>query len=234
MKTLSERQRNIAAAIVLILILSGVSFWNKGYNQRHKNVATNTQDTDQIVRTEDGVTTDLRASVQIMDTVIKPEDIEKDVAAKLGVDRQFVLPEIPDSSLNINNVNTTQGIAAYLQSNISLIEDYNVRVDELMERIYTDTITLSELNQAQKETEAIVKKLYAMPSPKDTVSLHKSLINVYTANIDLIKQAKAYQADPSEDAWKGVYADYVVINDAVLKMNENYTNLRQKYAITVK
>jgi hypothetical protein len=208
--------------------------WGRNSDDGKSKLTNQPQAGNQLVRTEDGVTTDLRASVQIMDTIVTPEAIEKDVREIFGADREIKSPDISDSALNINNVNTPQGIAAYLQSNINLIEDYNSKVDLFMEKVYTDSISADELDSAQKETEEIVKKLYVMPVPRDAVRLHKAMINVYAANVDLIKEAKVYQKNATDETWKEVYYNYAVINDAILKMNDHYKILKQKYAITVK
>ncbi len=227
MYNLTEKQRNIIAGIVLVLVLIGLSFWNRVEKKGKDQVSYD----ENLIITEDGITTDLRASEQLFETVASADEIEKDVRDQLGTDRQIKAPEIPDSSLKISKVNTAQGIAAYIGNAMALVEDYNLNTDEFMAELYAETITEKELNTAEQKTGDLIRNLYAIAVPQDAVVLHKSIINVFVANEDLIQEAKKYRVSANEDTWKEVYYVYGVINDSLSTMNKNYTELKQKYGL---
>ena len=233
MKISNENLRNLGAAIFLVLVLFTISYMNRS-GERKKEVVetTDSNNVGGVLVSEDGVTTDLRASAQIMGAVVKPEEVERDVREQLGADRQIAIPDIADSKLNINKVNTRQGIAAYINQNRDLINEYNNGSLELIQKLYAESITSKELDTLEKETRAVLNRLYAMPVPQDAVGLHKAIIQVYSAHNNLIEEAQRYQVNPDDSVWLEVYSNYYLENDAVLKMNESFENLTQKYGLS--
>lgn len=229
MYNLSEKQRNIIAGIVLVLILSALSWWNRA--DRENKVNQEASNEQNILITDDGIVTDLRASAQVLGEVVKLEDIERDVNENLGTNRAIEVPEIADNALNITKVNTVQGIALYINNATAITEEYSIKSTEFVNDLYSDAISYEELDKAIQDAGAAVRKLYAISVPQDAVVLHKAIINVFTANENLVKEAKNYKDNQNKDTWRVVYYQYGLANDAYVTLDNNFLKLKQKYGL---
>ena len=231
MYNLSEKQRNIIAGIVLVLILSALSWWNREDKENKVNQAASNE--QNILITDDGIVTDLRASEQVLGEVVKLEDVERDINESLGTDRKIEIPEIADSALNITKVNTAQGITLYSKNIVFILEEYSIKTDEIVDRLYDDSITNSELDQIIKESEDAIEKLYAISVPRDAVDVHKSALIIFESTENLIKEAKNYKNNPTDEIWQTVYYQYALSNEAYKKLDSDFEVLKQKYGLSI-
>jgi hypothetical protein len=229
MYNLSEKQRNIIAGIVLVLILSALSWWNR--TDRGDKPGAISSDEQNFIVTDDGIVTDLRASQQVLGEVVKLEDIKREVNSDLGTDRQIEIPEISDSALRITKVNTAQGIAIYANSVEAIVDDYRIKSSGFIDELYSDEITNEEIDRALKDIGDAIRNLYAISVPRDAVEFHKAAINMFVANENLVEEAKRYKANPTEEIWTSVYYQYGVANEVYKVMEKNFLALKQKYGL---
>jgi hypothetical protein len=227
MINLSERNRNIAAAIVLILILGGVSLWQQ--KMENRKVAVKEINNNQI--NSGDVQTDVEASEQIMEQLVPKQNVETDFKKIFDTQQTVVAPQVKDADLNVVATNQ-KNMETYFASLTSMFDSYTNDVGSINDKIFSSDLSENEFASVTARTQKLITDLYKMPVPKEAINLQKAIIVMYLENQNNINNAKAYQADKeSDEVWKKVYHDYVVTQAATLTLEANYSSLKEKYKI---
>ncbi|MBI5529909.1 MAG: hypothetical protein HY918_00200 [Candidatus Doudnabacteria bacterium] len=231
-----EQKQYFAAAIVLIVILSLISFISKPNlkitdtaNQQKSNSYLDSQAYLNYLNT---LKIDKQASQDLFQTIITKDEIKQEVVKALGADKPVVAPTIDSKKIKTSSASNTTSVSQYLTDSLS--EAYSFNNNSLSQSTEVFGADSSAVNDLKPKVDQLESKLYAMTVPKDAVTLHKSLITAYAAYDDLLAAAQKYQPDDyskNDALWPEVYKSYVVANSAANTYNDELGKLADKYKI---
>ena len=114
-----EQKQIFAGSIVLIIILSVVSFWGRpglrhtdavAYSDKNQSV----KDARAYLEYLKTIKTDPVASKELFQTILTQEDVRKEVATALEADKQIKTPPIETGKIKKSLVNDDSSVSIYL------------------------------------------------------------------------------------------------------------------------
>jgi|GEM_PF-2462776 len=233
-----EQKQYFAGTIVLIIILSVISFWHKP-DLTIKDTAQNTKSSVGYLNSQEYLNylntlkIDKQASKELFETIITEDEIKQEVVKALEADKPIVQPVIDNGKIKISSNNSASAINQYLTDSISEAYSFNNNSLGLTEDLFgTETSTVSDL---KPKLDDLQNKLYALSVPKDALLMHKALITAYSAYSDLLNVATVYSPDDytkNDSVWPEVYKNYIIANTAANNYSTELNKLAAKYQIS--
>ncbi len=231
----TKQQKNyLITVIVLILILSLVTFWSPSRFRPKKNVESNNQTEDTYLKSKayldylKNLKIDRNASKALFQELITEDDIKKEVEGALQTNQKITPPKIDESTLNISDKKGKEAVVNYFSEVVSKTLEYNNNF-AAAQNLFSGTIPVRQdvynnyirLNEDLKKVEI----------PKEMLGLHKAMLISYSSYGDLMDISNKYTLGQKTKPWPELYRDYVIINDQAKKYKAGINSLAKKYDI---
>jgi hypothetical protein len=225
-----EQKQIFAGCVVLILILSVVSFYRRNDLATPNSVTTHKQAFDYNTYLA-SIKTDPIASQKIFQQVITQEEVQREIEASLQVNQKITSPQIEQNKIKIT-VSSKTSVTSYLQTVGQMTQDFTQKSSDNSKDLFYQNEDPKKLDAAIAQNFTLLNSLYKQQVPKEAVDFHKATLTLYTAYMDTLNLAKYYSGNPQTDPWSKVYNNYSVINDSAKTINGELAKLDSKYKIS--
>lgn len=228
-----EQKQTFFGAIVLVVILSLVSFWNRPdltYKDSPSQGLQNSRiSAEAYAKYLASLNVDQQASKDLFEKIISQQDIQKQVEEDLGVGKPVVVPQVDSTNWKISSQTGQEAVVNYLKDTVTASFNFESKASGLNENLFAEN--QESANTLLREYQGFVYQLEQTQVPKETVNLHKSLMTTYAAYGNVLQANKDYAKDPNLSPWATVYNNYAVVNDSLKTYNQELTKLSDKYKL---
>lgn len=233
----SQQKTYLTATIVLVVILSLVTFW-----RRSTFVYQDTTDYAKLAREEKAqneayqkllasIQPDPVASQQVFKKIVTEADVKKQVEAALDIKQKVVTPDIADSKLNVSEQKGKEAVEKYLVQSGQTVGKFNAALGNASQMLFSPTADSRELVAGAAQGQALLDTLYQISLPAEAKAFHKAQLTAFQSLVELIKLAQSYSAGQEVNPWPKVYSDYFIANAAVANLGQEFNVLNQKYSL---
>lgn len=233
-----EQKQYLATVVVLIFILSAVSFWNKT-DFKFKDT-TNYSNKDQSVRDAQAyldylktIKTDPAASKQLFQEILTEDEVRNEVELALGVNKPVEKPVIDEARIITTSVSSNNSVSEYLSQTLSKVNDFNTQNAEYNPELFL--LSYDDNLQLKTKLEKLLAELYATKVPNEAKQIHKSLLESFVSYNNLVSVAKTYNKNDftlNDAIWPQVYSSYISANSSAKTYATELNSLVNKYKIT--
>lgn len=225
----------LVTAVVLIVVLSLVSFWNRS-SFRYEDATDYTrpsltqQQAEAYLNYLETLEVDPAASQLLFEEILTEEDIRKEVEEDFQINQPVVVPIIEASSLNISEASGKGAVEEYLSEIVTKTMDFNRNNDSLNNQLFAG-------NRQSAETikDAYVRLLsqyLGVETPEEALKMQQALVSAYTTYGELLETNKEYAVGDNPEPWPEVYHDSIAIANQVRVFDNELENLTGKYQIS--
>lgn len=230
-----EQKQIFAGCAVLVVVLIGVSFWQRSNFLYHDNVDYNAlqmqsnQKQEQYNQYLASLGTSAQAQSAIVSQILPQAELQAEVEKTLNVSQKIVVPQIKDSQINISNQNGKPALQKYLSESGPIFDNLKTITDSGLDDIYNSSGDKNKINSMVTDVAAASVQYQKISVPKEAVTFHKQMIVALEAYEDLLKSSKSYMVDSSADAWPEMYKNNVIIGKSVAAAGTEFEQLNSKY-----
>ncbi|MCL5008760.1 MAG: hypothetical protein M1400_00260 [Patescibacteria group bacterium] len=226
-----QQKQYFAVALVLVVVLAGVTFWNRpSFRYQEIKVANkNNPAVDQVAYLKyiSSLQIDPAASKELFQQIITQDDIKKEVEADLKVDQPIVTPAVPDNDIKLSNKSGSQAVTDYLAATTGIAMNFNNKTKDESSQLFNGDPAV--VSQTTAQFQKSYQELAQAQVPREAVPMHKALLTSFLAYGRLLDAAKNYDPTSAAGTWPQVYQQYAVINDQTKAYSDELGKLTAKY-----
>lgn len=234
----TKQQKQIfAGSLVLIFILSMVSFWHKP-NFNYVDTSNRVElSTNYKIRQEAykaylaSLNTTPESQEKFFKEIVPESEIRLAIEKELDVNQKIVIPVINDNEIKI--VKTTGKIALekYISQSAPIIEKIKNLTDASVEGIYDLNGDVSKVESLYTEVTKSISQLKNTPVPTEAVVFHKQVLIGLNSYLDLLNSSKSYTVGLVQNPWANTYKNTYIITEVNNKAETEFNNLNLKYKL---
>ena len=219
-----EQKGTLVIVVLLILMLSVVSLWDRqGFKPQNQQSGQPTEDnflkSQAYLNYLNSLEIDKSASDKLFKEILSEEEIKQEVEKALKVDQEIQIPQIAESSLNVSSGQGQEAVENYLSAILGDMYDFNSKTYDLNSQLFSED--QSGLWKLKSGLESFYNKIKEAQTPKEALSMHKALLVSYAAYGDLIESSENFADGDQKDPWPEVYKNYVIILTSLFFQPEN-------------
>jgi hypothetical protein len=227
-----EQKQYFAGSLVLIVILTAISFWHKPNLTLKPNPPAPAKTAFDYNAYLAAIKTDPVASQKLFEQVVDEQQVRVAIEEALKTDQKIIVPTIEESKVKISSTTGKQAVAEYLTAVGQLVSNFSGKTSEGFKSLFYSTQSLSQIENLIAENDALTASLYSANVPKEAGSFNRNLLVMLAANRDILTLAKSYKTDPTVDPWPKFYNNYTVVNDSLANLQKELDVLDKKYQIS--
>lgn len=225
-----EQKQYFFTVVILVLVLTVISLWNRGgfkYVEQPKPVTHTQFDAEAYLKYLAAIQVNAQASKEAFEKIITPEDIQKQVESELGTTQAISQPTVETTAVVLEKDTGKTGVVDYLARSAGLALQFGTQVKTGNGGLFTGN-TDSALT-AEQHYESFSKELAALKTPPQALELQKRLMAMYEAYGRLLESSRAYAEGRETEPWQNVYKAYVVVNEQVKQYTAELNRLNNQY-----
>lgn len=232
----TKQQKQIfAGSMVLIIILSVVSFWHKPNFNYVDNTDRKTLSDNFALRQEAynkylaSINTTPETQERFFKEIVPESEIRLAVEQELNIKQKIVIPTISDSEIKILNTTGKIVLQKYISQSAPIIEKIKVVTDSSISDIYNTNGDVNKISVLSNEIKILVSEFKNTPVPTEAVNFHKQVLVSLNSYIDILNSSKAYTTGVDLSPWPTTYKNYTIISEANRVAGSEFNNLNTKY-----
>lgn len=230
-----EQKQYFITALVLIIILSVISIWQRpdfGLKNINQQQASNKEqfNPQDYLKYLETLKIDPKASKELFQQLITKEEIKKAVEKELGTSQPIKLPEIYNGQIKVSAKVGSKAISDYFANTTGIVLNFNAKTKNLSQELFGENPEAPA--KIILEYQKTYEQLLAVEAPKEAVTLHKNLISSFISYGNFLEVSKNYAQDPNKNIWREVYANYAAINEVMESYGSELNKIAEKYKLS--
>jgi len=220
-----EQKQIFAGAMVLVLILGIVSFWNHPsltYQDTADYPVLKVQsDRQQLAYNKylASLGSDPAAQAELYNEILPPEEVQKEVALALDTSQKIAVPAKPQTAIRMVATSGKAAVTDYFNSTSPIVDKIQNVSDASKSDLFSTSGSMAQVDSLITDLNSVLAQYSKTSVPKEVANFQSNQLIALETYLDLAKTSKAYMAGSNQNPWPQMYKDVAIMSQSSQSAN---------------